>query len=177
MSHALINEESPAGAAFLAFCAGDLDVNALSTSARDEFASCARSWLSIPMIAEPTSPEDSPLPNFLRDFISELESAQTCTSVADDFMAAAELLTEVEAPSEYEVEALASAQDDLRSEADYLANVDPSEIGSPAVVGRYLSASRASRRHAVIRYMTTARMGNPSPKLRRVLDVIGGEGF
>jgi hypothetical protein len=101
----------------------------------------------------------------------------TCASVAEDFQAAAELLTEVEAPSEYEVEALASAQDDLRSEADYLANVDPSEIGSPAVVGRYLSASRASRRHAVIRYMTTARMGNPSPQLRRVLDIIGGEGF
>jgi hypothetical protein len=113
----------------------------------------------------------------LLDSLDEFQPVEPIVRTAQDFHAAAELLTEVEAPSEYEVEALASAQDDLRSEADYLANVDPSEIGSPAVVGRYLSTSRASRRHAVIRYMTTARMGNPSPQLRRVLDIIGGEGF
>jgi hypothetical protein len=108
---------------------------------------------------------------------SDYRPIEPIVRTAQDFQQAAELLTEVEAPSEYEVEALASAQDDLRSEADYLANVDPSEIGSPAVVSRYLATSRASRRHAVIRYMTTARMTQPSPQLRRVLDIIGGEGI
>jgi hypothetical protein len=75
LTSTLINTESPAGAAFAAFCAGDLNVSEMSPSERDEFASVARMWLDTPAIAEPRNPEDAPLPGFLREFVAALEAS------------------------------------------------------------------------------------------------------
>jgi hypothetical protein len=79
MSH-LINTESPAGQAFSRFCEGKLDIDAMSRLERDEFASVARMWLDTPAIANPRNPEDGPLPDFLRDFVTALEARPAPTT-------------------------------------------------------------------------------------------------